>query len=113
MTLILWMAVQASAAPGAVPVAPVEFDLGAVRPVETDTGLLRRCRGTPDEIVVCGRRRGGDYPMEEMARRYRQEPLKAEAGIGGGATARAYVEQVELSPGQVSKRAMFGIKLPF
>jgi hypothetical protein len=38
----------------------------------------------------------------------------AETGIAGGAaTARAYVEQVELAPGQVAKRAMIGIKLPF
>jgi hypothetical protein len=51
--------------------------------------------------------------MEEMERRYATRPLRAETGIGGSTVARAFVEQVDLGQGQVSKRAMIGIKLPF
>ncbi len=121
MALTLWLAVQASAAPGTLPVPPIQFDLATAR--STEAGLPGRCgagagadlggNGNGNDIVVCGRRGGGDYPMEEMERRYATRPLRAEVGIGGGSVARAYTEQVELAPGQVSKRAMIGIKLPF
>jgi hypothetical protein len=118
VALILWVAMAASPAPGAAGVAQVDFDLAKVQAADAETRITG-CRGGPaggdgTEIVVCARRRGGDYPMAEMERRYGERPLLAETGIAGGAaTARAYVEQVELAPGQVAKRAMIGIKLPF
>jgi hypothetical protein len=111
MAAALWAAMQAAAMPAPAAPMPIEFDLAKVeRPAEE-----RGCApGSDSEIVVCGRRRlSNDYPFEEMARRYGEKPLRAEMALGGGATGRAYVEQVELAPGQVSKRVMVGIKLPF
>ncbi len=114
MSLALLLALQAAAPPAPAPVL-ADFDLARVKP-PTETGRITDCRpADPSEIVVCGRR--GDeaaaYPMEEMERRYREKPLTAEVGIGGGATARAYVEQVELPGGNISRRVMVGVKLPF
>ena len=73
------------------------------------------CRGQDgSEIVVCGRRQAGDgYRLKEMPRTFDEKPLRAETPLGGGATAGAYVEQVEMPGGQISKRIMFGLKLPF
>ena len=65
------------------------------------------------EIVVCGRRGGVGYPMDKWARIFEQKPLVAETGIGAGATVRAYVESVEMPNGELSKRMMVGIRLPF
>lgn len=111
--LFLWLAVQSGSAPAPSGLAPVYFDLAEARTDGEETGGIARCRGRPGELVVCGRRRGNDYPLEEMERRYRWEPPKAEIGLGGGTTARAYLDQVELPQGQISKRVMVGIKLPF
>jgi hypothetical protein len=119
MALALVIALQAAAAGPAAAAAPpvpgvaaVDFDLAEVnRRQQAEAG----CRqGQAGEIVVCGRRPGGgDYPMEKWERIFREGPLVAEKDIGGGAVARAYVEQVEIGAGQVSKRAMVGVKLPF
>ncbi|HEX8443660.1 MAG TPA: hypothetical protein VF631_08435 [Allosphingosinicella sp.] len=115
MALAWILAVQTAASPAALTATvPIDFDLAKVRPGDGEADGRLGCRGgDPAEIVVCGRRRGGNYPMEEMARRYAFEPIVAETGIGGGSTARAYVESVAMPDGQVSKRAMVGIKLPF
>ena len=114
MALALWLALQAAPEAGRRPPIPSDFDLARVRPAE---GRPRRaCTGaTPDEIVVCGRRRpgGDDYPLEEMARRYEDKPVIAEVDIGGGAKARAYVDSATMPDGTISKRAMVGVKLPF
>ena len=87
MALALLLALQAAPEPDRRPPVPSDFDLARVQPAEDRR--RRACTGTsPDEIVVCGRRRrGGDYPLEEMARRYEEEPLVAEMDIGGGARA--------------------------
>ncbi len=99
---LLW-AFQLAAAP--VPDA-IEFDLAKYRPAE------RRCgEGDATEIVVCGRRR--PEPGLELDPRWIDKPLKAEIGLRGGATLRAYGESVEMPGGHVSKRGMIGIKLPF
>ena len=105
--MALLLALQAPAAAAAAPLR-IDFDLARVRPADP-------CKEpTGSEIVVCGRRpSGAGYPMAEMERRYRRRPLAAETGIGGGATARAYVEGVEMGQGMVSKRVMVGIRVPF
>jgi hypothetical protein len=117
MAAALMMAFQAAAltAPAGAGPAPIDFDLATVRAGAGEDAFRIGCRrgGDSDEIVVCARRRGGDYPMEEMERRYAFKPLVAETGIGRGAIARAYVESAAMPDGQVSKRAMVGIKLPF
>jgi hypothetical protein len=115
MSLALLMSFQAAAAPApAADIAPVDFDLRHYRPAEEASDLLGACpRGEAATIVVCGRRRAEPYPLEEMARIYEPRPLRAEIGLGNGAAANVHVEEVRFPNGNVSKRIMFGIKLPF
>jgi hypothetical protein len=112
MGLALALALQA-AAPTAPPApAPIDFDLATYRPSEPDPGRCASDEG--EEIVVCGRRQlRNEYPLEEMERLFGTKPLIAETSIGGGATARAFVDSVEMPGGQISKRAMVGIKMRF
>ena len=107
MRLALLLALQtAPQAPGGAPA--FEFDLAKVKPSDPcESG------GRGSDIVVCGRRPRGDYDIEKWARIFGTEPLVAETSIGRGATVRAYGESVAMPGGQVSKRAMVGIKLPF
>ena len=108
MALTLLLALQAAGQP---PLSGTEaFDLARLRPAPTAA-----CREqNASEIVVCGRRQGGDgYRLKEMPRTFVEKPLRAETSIGGSAKARAYVEQVQMPDGQISKRIMFGVKLPF
>ena len=120
MSLTLMLALQAAApaqpaqAPAPSPLAPIDFDLA--RLARDGTGTAGRgCRaGDPVPITVCARRSSvGDYPMAEWARLFTPGPLRAEAGLGGGAVLRAYGEQVEIAPGLVSNRLMIGVRLPF
>jgi hypothetical protein len=105
MPLALLLTLQAAAAPAAI-----DFDLARYRPSRP-----QGCgSATGTEIVVCGRRLNREIdPSGELARRYAGRPLKAEVGLGGGATARSYVQSAEMPRGAVSKRIMVGIKLPF
>jgi hypothetical protein len=115
MALAFLIALQAAAAAPAVPgLAAVDFDLAEVAKRKQADGAAGCGQRGAGEILVCGRRPGGgDYPLERWERVFREEPLVAEMGIGGGAVARVYVEQVELGSGQYSRRAMVGVKLPF
>ena len=107
MSLALLLALQA-APQGPAGLPAIDFDLARVKPADPcATG------GGGSDIVVCGRRPRGDYDIEKWARIFATEPLVAETSIGRGAVARAYVESVAMPGGQVSKRAMVGIKLPF
>jgi hypothetical protein len=115
MSLALMLVLQAAVPPPAPAraVAPIEFDLARV-----GTGAPGRdcAAGDPGAIVVCGRRRSGGvgaYPLEEMAAIFEPGPLVAETGLIGTIRARAFVESVEIGPGQVSNRLMVGIRLPF
>ena len=111
MNLALLLSIQAAAAgapTGAAPM-PVDFDLSRYKAPEPGCG-----DASGAEILVCGRRPdGGDYPFEAMERIFRDKPLVAEIGIGGGAKARAYTEGVALPNGMISKRIMIGVKVPF
>jgi hypothetical protein len=116
MSLALLMAIQAAAPAEPQAMLSIDFNLAEARPA---TGLsleIRRgcARPSGDEIVVCGRRESGeDYPMGEMARLFATRPIRAEMGLGGGMTARSYLEQVGLDRGAVSNRIMVGVRLPF
>jgi hypothetical protein len=111
MILAMIMAVQPAELPPAQ-AAPIGFDLARYRPSEpVGAGCTGGANGT--EIVVCGRRAPGTYPLEEMEARFREKPLRAEIGIAPNAALRAYGEQVDLGQGLVSKRAMIGMKLRF
>jgi hypothetical protein len=95
---------------------PITFDLAKYRPSDADWEDRRDCGPEdPSEIVVCAPRRRGGAPIRsrKMERRFRRKPVLAEKDIGGGATARAYVESAEMPGGQTSKRGMVGIKWPF
>jgi hypothetical protein len=113
MAFALLLALQGAAAPAPPAVAPLDFDLAELaRRQANEPGGCGP--GPAGEILVCGRRPGnGDYPLEQWERVFREKPLVAEIGIGGGNTARAYTEQVDFGNGHVSKRIMVGVKLPF
>ncbi|HEX5183107.1 MAG TPA: hypothetical protein VFW19_08145 [Allosphingosinicella sp.] len=115
MNLFLLMSVQAAAAPAPVPpptvkIDPIHFDLANVKPADP-AGDCGPSQGP--EIVVCGRRNPYVYPLDKMARIYEPKPLRAETGLGHGATANVHVEQAEIGPGLKSNRVMVGIKIPF
>lgn len=106
--LLLALQAASAAAPRAAPGG--DFDLAKYRPSAAADG---RCSGRNDtEIVVCGRR-GDGYRVKEMDSRYSEKPVRAEVDLGGGATAKAYLEQVELPGGQISRRVMVGVKTKF
>ncbi|HYW14726.1 MAG TPA: hypothetical protein VE891_01040 [Allosphingosinicella sp.] len=107
MRLALLLALQ-SAPPAPAGPLPIDFDLARVKPANPcETG------GGSSGIVVCGRRPNGDYDMEKWERVFATKPLVAEKSIGPNATAAVYVESVTMPGGQVSKRAMVGIKVKF
>lgn len=114
MSLALILAMQAAAMPAPLPLAPIDFDLARHRPLEQ--GLPGRgCRADdPAPIMVCARRRsGGSYPMDEWARIFAPRPLRAERDLGNGATLGFHAQAVEIAPGLVSNRVMFGLRMPF
>ena len=95
-----------------------EFETREDAPPRLGGPVTNRCADVdPAEILVCGSRGG--------AKQYRIQPLppgfssesgglpKAEMGLGGGATGRAYVESVGMPDGQISKRIMIGIGTKF
>lgn len=108
MSLALLLALQAAPPAPAGPLPAIDFDLARVKPANRcETG------GVGSEIVVCGRRPPGVYDFEKWERVFRTGPLLAEKEIGPGAVLRAYVESVEMPGGQISKRAMVGVKVKF
>lgn len=107
MRLALLLALQGSPEAPVAPIA-IDFDLARLKPSDPcATG------GAGSDIVVCGRRPRADFDMEKWERVFAISPLLAEKGIGPGAVARAYVESVGMPGGQVSKRAMVGVKIGF
>ena len=113
MALALWIAFQAAgAAPTEPPIEPVpiDFDLAEVQPSEA----ARCASGDGSEIVVCGRRRlRNEYPLAEMERLFRVQPLRTETSLGDGATGGVYVDRVDMPQGNVSNRATVRVKLKF
>jgi hypothetical protein len=113
MSLALLIAFQAAApAAGQKPVdlRTIDFDLSRYRPAPA------ACAPSPGDILVCGRRPAGSLGAGEMARLaklYEQGPMDAETGLFGQIRGRIYTEEAAMPNGQVSKRAMVGIRLPF
>ena len=124
MHLALLLSLQVAAAPAPPPataprIGAGDFDLAKVKASAPpgDVHSLFHCDRSGDSaIVVCARRAGPAYPLDEMARIFEAKPLRAETGIGNGATANVHVEQgvpPQLPPGVKTNRIMVGIKLPF
>ena len=90
-------------------VEAIDFDLARVKPSDPADACDGRSQGS--DIVICGRRKPPALPLDAMANIYEPKPLRAQLGLGGGAT--ADVEQVGLPNGAVSKRLMVRIKMPF
>ena len=98
-------------APAAQQADPLDFDLARYR-----SGGEGNCAGAAaGDVLVCGPRHGrGDYPLAYWDRVFGPErPLRAEVGLGGGATGDLHVEQHDFGNGRVARRVMVGIKLPF
>jgi hypothetical protein len=116
MSLALLIAFQAAAAPAPPPpvdIRKIDFDLSLYRPRPAP---LFGCEPDPGGILICGRRLAESLSPDEMARLarlYEQGPVDAETGLFGKVRGRVYTEEVAMPNGQVSKRAMIGIKLPF
>ena len=107
MSLALLLALQS--APTAVPLLPIDFDLARVKAADPcETGSA----GDSD-VVVCGRRPAAVFDFEKWEREFRTKPLRAEKSIGPGAVVRAYTESVEMPGGNISKRAMVGVRVGF
>lgn len=111
MKLALLLALQA--APQAAPQEPavllaVDFDLATAKPSDP---CATGARGS--DIVVCGRRPRAVFDLEKWERIFRTAPLVAERSIGTGSTVGVYVDSVPMPGGQVSKRALVGIKMGF
>lgn len=116
MKLVLLLGLQAAtpAPPAAPRVDAIQFDLAKAGQAR-DRGVrgLFECDRSGDAIVVCGRRAGPAYPLEEMARIFEPKHIRAETGLGNGATGDVHTEQVAMPNGRISKRVMVGIKMPF
>ena len=125
MNLAFLLSLQAAAAPApaASRIAVSDFDLARHKPsaAPADLHSLFACdRSSGSDIVVCARRAGPAYPLDEMARIFEARPLRAETGLGGGAVAGVHVQQVDFgsdSPsahsGLKSNRITIGIKQSF
>ena len=121
MALALLIAIQAAAAPPPAAAAVqipqvVDFDLARLRVADADAEAVSRpgC-GTVDasEILVCGRRRSGTYPLEQWARIYETQPLVAEGRIFGNVVGQVLAETAVLDRGAVTHRVMVRLRLPF
>jgi hypothetical protein len=134
MSLILVLSVQmAAVATPAAPAPPPASDPrwampamtgadGSPTPLAFDLARYRSeggggCAGAgAADILVCGpRRSGGAYPLDHWARIFGPEPpIRAEMGLGGGATANIHAERHDFNDrGRSANRVMVGIKLPF
>lgn len=101
----------AQAAPQQIgPAGAAGFDL---RNVPSGNGA--ECGAQADgEIVVCGRRGSPDHQHYlSMEALFREKPVRAEAGLGGGASARVHGDTAIFPNGQTSKRALITITKPF
>ncbi|MEA3044360.1 MAG: hypothetical protein QOH47_2198 [Sphingomonadales bacterium] len=112
MSLTLILALQA-AAPPASALAPIDFDLARLPRLAIGIGGLRCDRADPTAIVVCARRGGGAYPLDEMARMFEPGRIVAETRLFGNVIGDAHVEAVPMDRGAVSNRAMLRLRLPF
>ncbi|WP_114952326.1 hypothetical protein [Sphingosinicella terrae] len=112
MAALFALALQAASAPP--PIMPLPFDLRTI-PSDQGRGGPETCGETEgDEILVCGRRRDDErYRVRMPANPYAEAPVRAGMGLGGGATAVVQVQSVEFPAGQISKRALVTIRVPF
>src|ERR1051325_11615732 len=100
MSLAFILALQAAAQPApSAALAEIDFDLRTIRAGSFDLAALpgsHACRAErPGEIVICGRRSGGDYPLAAMARIFEPRPLVAQMGVAGNFGAAIHSEARE------------------
>ena len=114
MSLAMMMLLQAAASPP--PLQAIDFDLGRYRPADEDMLSGRRTcdRSDPSAIVVCARRQGGAYPLEEMARLFEPGRLIAETRLAPGVMGDVHVEAGPASDrGVTPQRVMVRARIPF
>jgi len=115
MVLTLILALQGTPAAAPPALAAIDFDLARLQPAGAELWLPgRRCTaGDPEAITVCGRRTGGAYPLEEMARVFAPRPLRAEMNVADNMTADVHVEAGPMDRGAASNRAMVRLRIGF
>jgi hypothetical protein len=114
MSLSLVLALQAAALPPTPsPLPAIDFDLARLPRPAFGIGGQRCDRADPTAIVVCARRGGGDYPLDEMARMFEPGRIVAETRLTGNLIGDAHVEAVPMDRGAVSNRFMLRLRLPF
>jgi len=113
--MVLVQAAAATATPAPPPGLPrIDFDLARYRPSEEGSGSCQGAGASPEEVVVCGRRRqNGAFPLAQWARVFASRPLLAEIGIAGNVRGDMHVESVAMDRGAVSNRVMLRVTLPF
>jgi hypothetical protein len=110
MALFLVLALQSAVS--ALPA--IDFDLARLRGAANANPSRGSGEGEGSDVIVTGRRPPPNpYRLPELTSQWRERPVRAEMSLGGGAVARAYVDSVEFPGGQISRRIMFGIRLPF
>ena len=90
-------------APATAPAPPTRIDL--LRPAPT-------CPADTGDVVVCGRRNPMHYRLRPLAEPADAGPARAAVKLGGGELS-ATVDQAVMPTGEVSKRAMVNLRLPF
>jgi hypothetical protein len=68
--------------------------------------------GQGSDIVVCGHRRPSADPLDAKARLYVPKPVRAEIGLGGGATVNVHGEDAQVG-NAIAHRVMVTLKVPF
>jgi hypothetical protein len=121
--LALALQVAAAAAPSTA-IARIDFDLARYVGPDFEAGFgTQNCHRSADPaaITVCGRRGGGAYPLERMARIYGPRPIVADVPIAGNLRGGIRMRSVDLDvaatpsslPHDISNRILVGVRLPF
>jgi hypothetical protein len=113
MSLALLLALQA-ASQAAPALLDLDFDLARYSQVDRGLGRSACRRDDPSAIIVCARRGGGAYPLDEMARIFGPHRLVAETRVSGNLTGDVHLERGHFADrGVVPNRIMVGLRLPF
>jgi len=80
-----------------------------------DTAAVPRCApSTEGDIVVCAARNAGErFRLQPLPPAPTRAPPKAEFGVAGAVRGAVRADSEAMANGEISKRAMIDLKLPF